>query len=288
VAQHNLREQLVEAGSRVLFEKGFHASSINDIVEAAGVPKGSFYNHFESKEALALEVARRYAESYDTTGLRHGDGSPLARVRAHFRSIADRTIARGVSLGCLLGNFSTELPGHSTAIRTYVSAALTHWGNEVAACLKEAQTAGELAGTVDTHALGHYLVDAYEEHGRARKGESRPCSAGWVHQDDLRRDGPLARISAATDGRETLTPLRRSDALASVLPFRALSDGACTSSAGASVAGSAASSGLRRERSRGGAAHHVSPPPLRRRSVQTGFGRLTIHCTPKRSTHIPK
>jgi TetR/AcrR family transcriptional repressor of nem operon len=162
VAQHNLKEQLVEAGSRVLYEKGFHASSINDIVEAASVPKGSFYNHFESKEALALEVVRRYVESYDTIELRQGEGSPLARLRANFRSVAERTIARGVGLGCLLGNFSTELPAHSTAIRKYVSAALERWGDDVAACLKQAQTAGELAGTVDPHALGHYLVDAYE------------------------------------------------------------------------------------------------------------------------------
>lgn len=162
VAQRNLKEQLVEGGSRVLFEKGFHAASVNDIVEAAGVPKGSFYNHFESKDALALEVVRRYAESYDTQALRQGDGSPLARLRAHFVSVAKRTVDRGIGLGCLLGNFATELASHSPEIREYVAAALAHWSNEVAACLKEAQAAGELAPTIDARVLGHYLVDAYE------------------------------------------------------------------------------------------------------------------------------
>jgi TetR/AcrR family transcriptional repressor of nem operon len=162
VAQRSLKEQLVDAGSRVLFEKGFHASSINDIVDAAGVPKGSFYNHFESKEALALEAVRRYVESYDFSGLRQEGGSPLARLRAHFRSVAELTIARGVGLGCMLGNFSTEFPEPTSAIRQFVSGALTAWGNEVATCLEAAQAAGELAESVDTHALGHYLVNAYE------------------------------------------------------------------------------------------------------------------------------
>ena len=162
MAQRNLKEQLVEAAGQVLFEKGFHAASVNDIVEAAEVPKGSFYNHFESKEALALEVVRRYAESYDTESLRSGKGPALERLRAHFEAIIARTTARGVELGCLLGNFSTELASHSPVIRKYVAGALTHWSDAVAACLADAQAAGHLSSEVDTRALGHYLVDAYE------------------------------------------------------------------------------------------------------------------------------
>jgi TetR/AcrR family transcriptional repressor of nem operon len=160
--QRNLKERLVDGGSTVLFEKGFHAASVNDIVAAAGVPKGSFYNHFESKEALALEVTTRYADSYRVDEVRAGDGAPLARLRAHFEAIVERTVARGVGLGCLLGNFSTELAGHSPAIRDYVAAAFDHWSAAVAATLEEAQSAGELDPALDAATLGAYIVDAYE------------------------------------------------------------------------------------------------------------------------------
>ncbi|MHB8689851.1 MAG: TetR/AcrR family transcriptional regulator [Solirubrobacteraceae bacterium] len=160
--QHNLKEQLVAGGARVLFEKGFHAASVNDIVAAAGVPKGSFYNHFESKEALALEVTARYADSYRVEQLRAGDEEPLARLRAHFEAIIERTVARGVELGCLLGNFSTELVGHSQAITEYVAASFDHWSAAVAATLEEAQDAGALATALDAAMLGAYIVDAYE------------------------------------------------------------------------------------------------------------------------------
>jgi len=162
VPQRNLKEQLVEGGSRVLFEKGFHAASVNDIVAAAGVPKGSFYNHFESKEALALEVTARYANSYHVDELRVGDEAPLPRLRAHFAAIIERTVGRGVGLGCLLGNFSTELAGHSPAIRDYVAASFDHWSAAVAATLEEAQAAGELDAALDAATLGPYIVDAYQ------------------------------------------------------------------------------------------------------------------------------
>jgi TetR/AcrR family transcriptional repressor of nem operon len=162
VAQRNLKEQIVEGGSRVLLERGFHASSVNDIVAAAGVPKGSFYNHFESKEALALEVTRRYSASYGVDRLVHGDAPPLERLRSHFEATSERTVARGVDQGCLLGNFSTELAGHSSAIREFVAASLDDWSAAVAAVLEQAQAAGQLDRDLDAPGLGRYLVDAYE------------------------------------------------------------------------------------------------------------------------------
>jgi TetR/AcrR family transcriptional repressor of nem operon len=162
VPQRNLKEQLVDGGFSVLFKKGFHASSVNDIVAAAGVPKGSFYNHFDGKEALALEVTRRYSDSYDMAALVDGEGAPLERLRASFQATVDRTIDRGVELGCLLGNFSTELAAHSTPISEYVAAALDAWGRAAGQVIGQAQEAGTVAYAVDADALGHYLVDAYE------------------------------------------------------------------------------------------------------------------------------
>lgn len=160
--QRNLKEQIVGGAATVLFEKGFHAASVNHIVAAAGVPKGSFYNHFASKEALALEVTARYADSYRVDELPAGAGAPLTRLRAHFEAIIERTVARGIELGCLLGNFSTELVGHSQPISDYVATALEAWSAAVAATLLQAQDAGELAPSLDTTALGAYIVNAYQ------------------------------------------------------------------------------------------------------------------------------
>jgi len=174
VPQRNLREQLIEGGSRVLIERGYHASSVNDIVKAANVPKGSFYNHFESKEALALETTDRYVASYGLERLAGGDGPPMSRLRESFQSIVDRLVDEGVERGCLLGNFSTELAGHSDAISARVATALENWSAVVTAVLDQAQAAGELDPSLDTAALGTYIVGAYEGAvGRAKLTRDR-------------------------------------------------------------------------------------------------------------------
>ena len=67
IVKPNVREQLLDKGLQVLHERGFNATSVQDITEAAGVPKGSFYNHFESKEDLGAEVVLRYLESSNET-----------------------------------------------------------------------------------------------------------------------------------------------------------------------------------------------------------------------------
>ena len=53
------RERILTEGLRVVHERGFSGASVRDIVQAAGVPQGSFTNHFASKEAFGLEVIER-------------------------------------------------------------------------------------------------------------------------------------------------------------------------------------------------------------------------------------
>lgn len=160
--QRNLREQLVEGGSRALYEYGFHATSVSDIATAAGVPKGSVYNHFESKEALALEALRRYAASFDLEPLRSGGRPPLQRLRAFLSAVIDTTVARGVELGCLLGNFSVEMAAHGGPIADLAGELLDAWSTVFAEVLREAQVAGDLDPRLDAQSLGSFLVDSYE------------------------------------------------------------------------------------------------------------------------------
>lgn len=153
----------------VFHARGFNGCSVQDIVEAAGVPKGSFYNHFESKEALGVEVVRAYtvlvgAYVVDSgaADLLSGDGTPLTRIRAYFEAVIEQNVSCGVRRGCLLGNFATELAPHSTLIAKAVTDALESWSAAVAQALALAQESGELSSEADVDALAHYLVDGYE------------------------------------------------------------------------------------------------------------------------------
>jgi AcrR family transcriptional regulator len=63
---------------------GFNGCSVEDITGFAGVPKGSFYNHFESKEDLALEAIESYREAGLHKSLGEQNRSPVKRLKEYF------------------------------------------------------------------------------------------------------------------------------------------------------------------------------------------------------------
>jgi TetR/AcrR family transcriptional repressor of nem operon len=165
----NVRDQLIHSALEVFHTRGFNGCSVQDIVDRAGVPKGSFYNHFDSKEALGVEVVRAYtalvgayvAEA-GVAEILSGPGTPLERIRAYFEAVIEQNVSCGVRKGCLLGNFATELAPHSAEIATAVADALDHWSAAVAQALAQAQEAGQVSKDADVSALAHHLVDGYE------------------------------------------------------------------------------------------------------------------------------
>ena len=59
----NKRDHLLKTGQEVIWSKGYDRSSIKDITQAAGLPKGSFYHYFDSKEKFALEAMQEYVDA---------------------------------------------------------------------------------------------------------------------------------------------------------------------------------------------------------------------------------
>src|ERR1700685_2744513 len=85
----NCREQILQAGLKCLTTKGFNGVGGQDITDTAGVPKGSFYNHFESKEALGVEIVERYgADKRRRELLADKSIPPLERLRRHYERLS--------------------------------------------------------------------------------------------------------------------------------------------------------------------------------------------------------
>ena len=158
----SVRHLIVESALRVLHGKGFHASSVQDITDAAGVPKGSFYNHFKSKEELAVEILDIYGKESRGDLLFTEGKPPLARLRSHFEFLAGRLKKGGFDAGCLLGNFSVEMADNVPPMRKALGKALSGWTEAVAAVLRQAQAEGELDPAADAVRLARFLVNAWE------------------------------------------------------------------------------------------------------------------------------
>ncbi|MER8072239.1 TetR family transcriptional regulator C-terminal domain-containing protein [Streptomyces sp. NPDC094034] len=158
----SMREQLIEAASDRFHEHGFNGSGIKDITDTAGTPKGSFYNHFDSKESMAVEVMSRYAHGRQMRMLTATATPAVERIRVHFEYLSKDLQQYGYARGCLFGNFGAELSTQSPVIREEVARRLAVWESLLAAALGEAQEAGALASRVDGAVLARFLVDAWE------------------------------------------------------------------------------------------------------------------------------
>ena len=120
MAKQSNREKILTEGLRVVHERGFAGAGVRDIVRAAGVPQGSFTNHFASKEAFGLEIIDLYfARGRDVMRATLLDDSqpPLQRLAAYIDSQKDRQSQNGMRNGCLFGNFAAEASDNSEGIR---------------------------------------------------------------------------------------------------------------------------------------------------------------------------
>lgn len=157
----SVREVIVETAVQEIHKYGYAACSVDTITKAAGVPKGSFYNHFKSKEDLGAEVVRRYATESEwhrsTPGL-----SPVEQLRARFTTMADLLVGNDFTRGCLIGNMAAERADHSDIIRTQVAISLGTWSDSIIQAIKEAQAAGEVGADLDADRLGRFVLNAWE------------------------------------------------------------------------------------------------------------------------------
>lgn len=163
MAQRNVRDQVLAAGLEVFRARGYHGSSVLDITTAAGVPKGSFYNHFPTKEDLAVATIYAYAlESPFQILLDTAAGSPLERLRTHFELRRERFVTADFTGGCLMGNFSNEMADHSDVVRQTLVQVFDAWSTLIATVLLDAQGAGELRSDAQAAELANFIINAWE------------------------------------------------------------------------------------------------------------------------------
>ncbi|ART63187.1 TetR/AcrR family transcriptional regulator [Kushneria marisflavi] len=159
------REALIHCGVEVLTEQGFVSTGIDGVLKRVGVPKGSFYHYFDSKEAFGHAVLACYADYFarrlDRCLLDAGL-SPLERLR-HFTQNAQEGMARhDYRRGCLVGNLGQEVTLLPAGFDERLEAILQDWQRRVADCLRLAQTQGELAGDADCDALAAFFWIGWE------------------------------------------------------------------------------------------------------------------------------
>ena len=167
MSKQNTKENLIKVGLELIHSTGYTATGINQVLEAAKVPKGSFYHHFTTKDEFVLEVILRYAtgeqERWEKFLSADSKLSPLKKLRRYFRDLITTYGRRGGPIsGCLLGNLSLEVAGQNDQIRTLLGKAYDGWQEAIAKALREAIEAGELPKDYKADDMAALLVNNWE------------------------------------------------------------------------------------------------------------------------------
>ena len=163
--RRDTRSAIIAVGTELIARQGYNATGLDAILKQAGVPKGSFYHYFASKEEFGLAVIDRFAaaalERIDAC-LNDRSLSPLARIRTYLENSALRLEQDHCSKGCLAGNLGQELADQNEVFRQRLEEIFQAWQQAFAVCLAEAQTAGDLAADLDPAETAVFILAGHE------------------------------------------------------------------------------------------------------------------------------
>ncbi len=151
------KDTIVQSALVVFHEFGYHASGVQVIVDHAGVPKGSFYNHFKSKDDLGLEVLDAYWRQFEPIRavLRDSDKNPLDRIDAHLAAFSV------TQSGCLIGNFTGEM-ANIPKFRAALQDLYASWISDFEFCIEQGQKDGTIRTDETAKALAEFILTSLE------------------------------------------------------------------------------------------------------------------------------
>ena len=158
--------KIIKKGLNLLHLKGYNGTGLREIVKAAGIPKGSFYYYFKSKEHFIIEVMKFYYETKYAEAKRllsDKNISPSRRIEELFSYWIDEDFSRSkFKKGCLLGNLAIEMSDVNSDIGNAVDKDFSAFESLFAICLTEAKEAGELNPSSDVEQLAEFIWNSWE------------------------------------------------------------------------------------------------------------------------------
>lgn len=153
------RTEVLDRAVKMFWQRGFEATSIDDLVAATGVQRGSLYATFGSKEQLFIEALDRYWEQIAASmmsALDHAD--PGDAIRLMLKSIVTRTKDSRWPRGCLFTNSALECPTAPDRIVRRISEGISLQESAIYHVLRSAQISGLLHPRQDARALARLFV----------------------------------------------------------------------------------------------------------------------------------
>lgn len=156
-----VKNRLLSLGREVVHQNGFHACGVQDITNAASIPKGSFYSYFPSKDAFAVEILNVYWKEIEMLqAAARSSRDPVAALRTHFRTLSNFHERNGFVRGCLIGNLALELAGCSEPVRVQLLDIFQSWQGAIEGHICLALPSNSSS---ECKKIAAALFDAYED-----------------------------------------------------------------------------------------------------------------------------
>lgn len=164
-SKQNTKLELLKAGTDIMMVKGYNNTGIAEVLKVVGVPKGSFYYYFQSKEDFALEIITDFDHYYREevlSLLRDKSVSPLARLKKYCKNSKEKLSEKNCSRGCLIGNLCQEMSSQSEVLRERLFQVMSKWRDIFAACIEEGQLNGEITRDFEAEDLAELFLSGWE------------------------------------------------------------------------------------------------------------------------------
>ena len=156
------RERIVERAAELFAERGIAATSVDEVLAAAGAGKGQFYHYFRSRDELAAAaVGYRCAQVIAGLTPALGDVSSLAGLERALLAFAAGFEEIGMP-GCPIGTLATEVAGRNEDARLQAAAGFDAWERLLADALERMRQCGELRADAEPAALATGLLASIE------------------------------------------------------------------------------------------------------------------------------
>jgi TetR/AcrR family transcriptional repressor of nem operon len=165
MARTNTREEIIRKGAELIHAQGFNATGLQQILQAVGIPKGSFYFYFKSKEDFGLEIIDYFSTIINgifTRYLSDKKISPMRRFKKLFDFFEDAFQKNGSALGCPIGNLSLELADTNERLRVHLGGVIETLIAKIELCLQEAKHDKSIPASLNTANTARFIFHGFE------------------------------------------------------------------------------------------------------------------------------
>jgi AcrR family transcriptional regulator len=157
-------ERILKAAIKLFVKKGYNATSVAEIMKAAGLTRGALYCHFETKEHLAHEIIKLFEEKFLKNMMafvEESGGNSMTRIENMIR-FDIRFAGENPDLCLFMTLISAEMCGSGNRLESHLRTFYKKWCDFVADILEEGKRAGELSNTINSSFLALIILGTHD------------------------------------------------------------------------------------------------------------------------------